>query len=80
MSKEKSIRIRIGHRAYVSKIIESANEILEHFSGSTNGREKLESFKVSLKDKKGVLKSIDERYCCQQKMKTSIKRQSNLAK
>ena len=39
MSKEKSIRIRGGHRAYVSKIIESANEILEHFSGSTRERE-----------------------------------------
>ena len=80
MSKEKSIRIRIGHRAYVSKIFESTNEILEHFSGSTNGREKLESLKVSLKDKKEVLKSTDERYCCQRKMNTSIKRQSNLAK
>jgi hypothetical protein len=52
MSKEKSIRIRGGHRTYVSKIIESANEILEHFSGSTSEREKLESFKVTLKDKK----------------------------
>ena len=61
MSKEKSIRIRIGHRAYVSKIIESANEILEHFSGSTNEREKLESLKVTLKDKKEVLKSMDEK-------------------
>ena len=60
MSKEKSIRIRGGHRAYVSKIIESANGILEHFSGSTSEREKLESFKVTLKDKKEVLKSIDE--------------------
>ena len=60
MSKEKSIRIRGGHRAYVSKIIESANEILEHFGGSTSEREKLESFKVTLKDKKEVLKSIDE--------------------
>ena len=61
MSKEKSIRIRIGHRAYVSKIIESANEILEHFSGSTNEREKLESLKVTLKNKKDVLKSMGEK-------------------
>ena len=61
MSKEKSIRTRIGHRAYVSKIIESANEILEYFSGSTNEREKLESLKVTLKDKKEVLKSMDEK-------------------
>ena len=60
MSKEKSIRIRGGHRAYVSKIIESANGIPEHFSGSTSEREKLESFKVTLKDKKEVLKSIYE--------------------
>ena len=61
MSKEKSIRIRIGHRAYVSKIIESANEILKHFSRSTYEREKLESLKVTLKDKKEVRKSMDEK-------------------
>ena len=60
MSREKSIRIRGGHRAYVSKIIENANEILHDFSGSASEREKLESFKVTLKDKKEVLQSIDE--------------------
>ena len=60
MSREKSIRIRGGHRAYVSKIIENANEILHDFSGSASEREKLESFKVTLKDKKEVLKSIHE--------------------
>ena len=60
MSREKSIRIRGGHRAYVSKIIENANEILHDFSGSASEREKLESFKVTLKDKKEVVKSIDE--------------------
>ena len=60
MSREKSIRIRGGHRAYVTKITESANEILQNFSGSASEREKLESFKVTLKGKKEVLKSIDE--------------------
>ena len=61
MSREKSIRIRGGHRAYVSKIIEIANETLQHFSESASEREKLESFKVTLKDKREVLKSIDEK-------------------
>ncbi|XP_028416184.1 uncharacterized protein LOC114539807 [Dendronephthya gigantea] len=60
MSSEKQIRIRGGHRAYVSKLIESVNGIIEHFSGSTSEREKLESLKVTLKDKKEILKSIDE--------------------
>ena len=44
----------------MTQIIESANEILQHFSGSASEREKLASFKVTLKDKKDVLKSIDE--------------------
>ena len=60
MSKEKSVRIRGGHRAYVSKIIENVNEILAEFGGSISEREKLESLKVTLQEKKGVLKGIDD--------------------
>jgi hypothetical protein len=56
MSKEKSIRIRGGHRAYASKIIDSANGILEHFSGSTSEREKLESFKYRIQTEEGGCK------------------------
>ena len=60
MSKEKSVRIRGGHRAYVSKIIENVNENLAEFDGSISEREKLESLKVTLQEKKGVLKGIDD--------------------
>ena len=44
----------------MSKIIETTNGILQNFSGSASEREKLESFKVTSKDKKEVLKNIDE--------------------
>ena len=60
ISKEKSVRIRGGHRAYVSKIIENVNENLAEFGGSISEREKLESLKVTLQEKKGVLKGIDD--------------------
>ena len=60
MAREKLIQIRGGHRAYVSKIIENVNGIVAQFSGSTTDRETLESFKATLKNKKEILKSIDE--------------------
>ena len=53
MSAEKSKRaIRRGNRAFVTKVIQTANDAISTFGGTQNEKDILEGYKVTLSDKK----------------------------
>ena len=55
MSLDKLKRVRRGHRAFVTKTIQSVNEVCLSYSGSSLEKERLKSFKATLTDKKSIL-------------------------
>ena len=59
MSLDKLKRVRRGHRAFVTKTIQSVNEVCTSYSGSLLQKEKPKSFKTTLTDKKSVLQQQD---------------------
>ena len=60
MSLDKLKRVRRGHRAFVTKTIQSVNEVCLSYSGSSLEKERLQSFKATLTDKKSILQHQDD--------------------
>ena len=61
MSAEKSKRaIRRGNRAFVTKVIQTANDAISTFGGAQNEKDILEGYKVTLSDKKESIRKLDE--------------------
>ena len=55
MSLDKLKRVRGGHRSFVTKTIQSVNEIIQSYTGSLVEKERLQSFRTTLTEKKKVL-------------------------
>ena len=60
MSLEKNKRIRGGRLAFVTKLIQTANEVLFTFNRSQSRKDLLIGYKLTLTDKKESLKKLDE--------------------
>ena len=61
MSTEKSKKaIRRGNRAFVTKVIQTANDAIVKFGGTQVEKDILEGYKVTLMDKKESIKKLDE--------------------
>ena len=61
MSAEKSkSAIRRGNRAFVTKVIQTANDAISTFGGAQNEKDILEGYKVTLSDKKESIRKLDE--------------------
>lgn len=61
MSTEKSKKaIRRGNRAFVTKVIETANVAIDKFGGTQAEKDTLKSYRITLNDKKESLKKLDE--------------------
>ncbi|CAB3998160.1 Hypothetical predicted protein, partial [Paramuricea clavata] len=61
MSAEKSKRaIRRGNRAFVTKVIQTANDAIDKFGGTQAEKDALEGCKITLIDKKESIRKLDE--------------------
>ncbi len=61
MSTEKSKKaIRRGNRAFVTKVIQTANDAIVKFGGTQVEKDILEGYKVTLMDKKESIKKLDK--------------------
>ena len=61
MSAEKSKRaIRRGNRAFLTKVIQTANDAICTFGGTQNEKDILEGYKVTLSDKKESIRKLNE--------------------
>jgi hypothetical protein len=61
MSTEKSKRaIRRGNRAFVTKVIQTANDAIDKFGGTQTEKDALEGCKITLIDKKESIRKLDE--------------------
>ena len=61
MSTEKSKRaIRRGNRAFVTNVIQTANDAIDKFGGTQTEKDALEGCKITLIDKKESLRKLDE--------------------
>ncbi|XP_028397220.1 uncharacterized protein LOC114521030 [Dendronephthya gigantea] len=60
MSLDKLKRVRRGHRAFVTKTIQGVNEVCQSYNGTLLEKERLQSWKSTLADKKSVLKQQDD--------------------
>jgi hypothetical protein len=63
MSTEKSKRaIRRGNRAFVTKVIQTANDAIDKFGGTQTEKDALEGCKITLidKNKKESIRKLDE--------------------
>ena len=61
LSTEKSKKaIRRGNRAFVTKVIQTANDAIVKFGGTQVEKDILEGYKVTLMDKKESIKKLDE--------------------
>ena len=60
MSLDKLRRMRRGHCAFMTKTIQSVNEVCLLYSGSLLAKEKLQGFQITLTDKKSVLQHQED--------------------
>ena len=51
-------KIRGGHRAYVTKVINKSKDILSNYDATLH-REKIQQFRLTLRERSDIIKSLD---------------------
>jgi hypothetical protein len=54
---KKKIKIRQGHRVYLTKILGNADDIVQNYDG--NQEKKLKQIRITLKERLDTLKTLD---------------------